>query len=52
MKFVSISRTAIIQITFQLADFLYVDDTDLVTFNNRKESAVEVIARVQLALDT
>ena len=28
------------------------DNTDLVTFNNREESAIEVVARVQLVLDT
>jgi len=45
-KFVSISRTTITQVTFQLAGFLYIDDTDLVTLNNRDEFTTENVVRV------
>ena len=50
-KFISVSKTAIIQIVFQLAGFIYIDNTDLMLLNNSNEIDIEIIARVQLLLD-
>ena len=51
-KFVTVLKTAIIKVAFQLAGFIYIDDTDLTILNEGKEIAEEVVARAQLMLDT
>ena len=45
-------RTLVIsKVAYQLASFLYVDDTDIVVLNSRSELAEEVVVRAQLLLD-
>ena len=52
LKFATVSKTTITKVVFQLAGFIYVDDTDIMILNEGQETAEEVMARVQLMLDT
>ena len=37
---------------YQIVVFLHVDNTNLIALNNSKKSVVEIVAHVQLLLDT
>ena len=39
------------KVAYQIAGFLYVDNTDLVTLNKDDKLASKVVARVQILLD-
>ena len=43
--------SSISKVAYQLAGFLYVDNTDLVALNSGNESEVEVVARAQSLLN-
>ena len=44
-RWVSVRMSAISKVAYQLAGFLYIDDTDLVALNSGNESEAEVVAR-------
>jgi len=52
LKFATVSKTAIIKVAFQLAGFIYVDNTDIMILNEGQETVEEVVAREQLMLNT
>ena len=51
-KFVTISKTAITKVAFQLAGFIYIDNTDIMILNEGQEIVEEIVAREQLMLNT
>ena len=50
-KLASVPQTAVYQVTYQIAAFLHVDDTDLVAINDGKESSRGIVVRIKILID-
>ena len=48
---VSVSQRAISRICYQIASLLYVDDTNLLIYNQGNELETNIVARAQATLD-
>ena len=51
LKWISVRYSSISKVAYQIAEFLYVDDTGLITLNRGDELEKEVVDRVQILLD-